>query len=245
MDLVIDIGNNRQKVAVFDSTGEIVYQQTYISLSKEDIIDTLYTYDIKRSILSTVVARNMELEHFLQLSSEYHLFTHASKLPIQLCYETPQTLGLDRIACAVAASQLYGRQHCLIIQSGTCLVVDFIDNTGHYYGGSISPGLNMRLAALQYYTANLPITALEKINYFLGRSTQQSIKSGVINGTIYEIEGFIKAYKSRYKTLKVLFTGGDGEFLQKSVKNSIFVGSNFVLIGLHKILQLNAENILA
>jgi type III pantothenate kinase len=192
-----------------------------------------------------VAARNTELERFLQFSSEYHLFTHASKLPIQLCYDTPQTLGLDRIACAVAAQQFYGRQHCLIVQAGTCLVLDFIDSAGNYYGGSISPGLNMRLAALRHYTANLPTTSLEKINYFLGQTTQQSIKSGVINGTIYEIEGFIKAYQSRYKMLKVLITGGDGEFLQKSVKNSIFVGSNFVLRGLHKILQLNAENILA
>jgi type III pantothenate kinase len=103
----------------------------------------------------------------------------------------------------------------------------------------------MRLAALHQYTAALPPTPLEKIDYFLGQSTQQSIKSGVINGTIYEIEGFIKAYQSRYKMLKVLITGGDGEFLQRSVKSSIFVGSNFVLRGLHKILQLNAENILA
>jgi type III pantothenate kinase len=245
MDLIIDIGNNRQKVAIFDAAGEMINMQVYQSLKTEDIIDILYVYDIRRSILSSVTGRNAELERFLQLSSEYHLFTHNSKLSVQLCYETPQTLGLDRIACAVAAHQFYGSHSCLIVQAGTCLVLDFIDSGGNYYGGSISPGLNMRLTALHQHTANLPLTLLEKIDYFLGRTTQQSIKSGVINGTIYEIEGFIKIYQSRYKGLKVLITGGDGEFLQKSVKNSIFVGSNFVLEGLHKILQLNAENILS
>ncbi|MDR1345857.1 MAG: type III pantothenate kinase [Bacteroidales bacterium] len=245
MDLIIDVGNNRQKVAVFDAAGEMVAMQIYKSLNMEDIIDIFYVYNIRRSILSSVIGCNVELERFLQLSSEYHRFTHNSKLPVQLCYATPQTLGLDRIACAVAAHQLYDHHSSLIVQAGTCLVFDFIDSDGNYYGGSISPGLNMRLAALHQHTANLPLIPLEKIDYFLGRTTQQSIKSGVINGTIYEIEGFIKNYQSRYNGLKVLITGGDGEFLQKSVKDSIFVGSNFVLKGLHKILQLNAEYILA
>jgi type III pantothenate kinase len=245
MDLVIDIGNNRQKVAVFNAAGKMVHVQTYQSFNKEDVIDIFCVYGIRRSILSTVTARNAELEHFLRSHSEYHLFTQASELSILLRYERPKTLGLDRIACAVAAHQRYRKHNCLIVQAGTCLVLDFVDSAGNYYGGSISPGLNMRLAALHQYTANLPPTPLEKIDYFLGKSTQQSIQSGVINGAIYEIEGFIKAYRSRYKTLKVLITGGDGELLQKSVKNSIFVGSNFVLKGLHKILQLNAENILA
>ena len=242
MNLVIDIGNSTHKWAVFSEEGEMVALQHEPQLTTELLQSTLAQYPIQNSICSAVGSFNEELLAILRERTHYVEFSHNSRLPITLCYETPQTLGLDRIANAVGASSLYPHQDVLSIQAGTCLVFDFIDHNDRYLGGSISPGLEMRFKALHHFTKNLPLFTQRPIDFFIGNSTQHSIESGVIHGIIDEINASIERYAQQSTDLKVLLTGGDAAFLCNSIKNTIFAPSNIVLLGLHKILQLNVEH---
>lgn len=240
MDLVIDIGNTLHKIAVFDKEN-IVFSCQYEKLEAEELTSVLNTYPISRSILSSVTENYEELAAILESRSEYIRYDRNVLLPISIDYETGHTLGPDRIANAVAANSRFPSQNVLSVQSGTCLVYDFIDERGVYQGGAISPGLEMRFKALHHFTHKLPLVTLKEIDHFIGRSTQQSMESGVINGVIHEINGFITQYENQYPGIRVLLSGGDSGYLQKSIKNAIFVGSNFILFGLHEILKLNAH----
>lgn len=239
MNLVIDIGNSLQKVAIFDSLDQMVFVTSVPKITLESLQNLFQKYNIEKSIISSVGKLDSSVASFIQQTSQLVPFTHQSKLPITIDYIHSETLGLDRIANCVAAASLFPNQNCLSIQAGSCMVYDFVNKNGEFQGGAISPGLNMRFKSLHDYTAQLPLEDFESIDYFLGQSTQQSIKSGVINGTIFEIDGQINAYKTKYLDLKVLLTGGNMNHLQKSIKNQIFAAPNLVLVGLNKILNLN------
>ena len=242
MNLVIDIGNSTHKWAVFADGGELVDLQQQHQLTPDLLQVTLNRYPISHSICSAVGAYDSQLISILEDKTNYHEFSYLSRLPIELCYETPQTLGLDRIANAVGAFSLYPHQDILSIQAGTCLVFDFIDHNSRYLGGSISPGIEMRFKALHHFTQKLPLVEKRDIDFFIGDSTQHSIESGVLHGIIDEINTSIDRYAQQATDLKVLLTGGDAAFLRNSIKNTIFAPSNLVLLGLHKILQLNVEH---
>jgi type III pantothenate kinase len=239
MNLVIDIGNSLHKIGVFNSNDELLFIDSIQNLSSEYLKDLMATYTIKNSILSEVGTINSSIMETLQNNTRFVPFTNSLRLPIQLAYLTPESLGKDRIASSVAAQNLFPGENCLVIQAGSCIVYDFTDQTGTFQGGAISPGLNMRFQALHHQTARLPLIKMTTINYFLGKDTQQSIKSGVINGVLFEIDGQINAYNTEYKEINTLLTGGDMTYLQKSIKNQIFATPNLVLIGLNKILNLN------
>ncbi|MFD2148184.1 type III pantothenate kinase [Mucilaginibacter antarcticus] len=138
-------------------------------------------------------------------------------------YKTPHTLGLDRLAAVTGANYLYPQQNNLVIDGGTCITYDFIDAGANYFGGSISPGLNMRYKALNYYTAVLPVVNQDK-NFAddAGDDTETAIKSGVQNGIKHELMGFIDSYAKHSPQLNIILTGGDGIFFDTLLKNSIF-----------------------
>lgn len=244
MDLVIDIGNTRCKVGIFNIIGEMLFFENFENLSLSRLQFLCDEYKVRRSILSSVRKEDPELITSLASNTQHVLFSHTSKLPITVAYHTPQTLGLDRLAGAVASCQSFPKEDVLSIQAGSCMVYDFVDRNGIYHGGAISPGIDMRFKALKQFTGKLPLIEKSEINYYVGNDTQQSIKSGVINGLIFEVKGFIDQYKSDYPNLKIILSGGDAEYLRKSIKNVIFAGSNFILKGLHEILKINAEEIL-
>ena len=125
--------------------------------------------------------------------------------------------------------------------AGTCLVADFVNEKGEYLGGSIAPGVRMRFQALSQFTARLPLVEPENIDFFVGDNTHNSILSGVMNGITQEINGIIRQYSRHYTHLKVILSGGDAELLQNSIKKRIFAAQNPILVGLHKILILNAS----
>ena len=127
----------------------------------------------------------------------------------------------------------------LAIQAGSCLVTDLVTAKGDYLGGTIAPGLRMRLRALEHFTARLPLLEPTPVDYLVGDTTEKSILSGVVNGLVGEIEGMICRYQAQFSPLKVVLTGGDAPLLSNSLKNSIFAAPNLVLLGLYKILRFN------
>ena len=241
MDLIIDIGNTLHKLAVFDENGVLlhIYHENRLTIP---FLEAVFSqYPIHQAIISSVGKDDDKVLRWLDAHTQLILFSHQCQLPITMGYASPETLGTDRIANAVGANTLYPNQNVLSLMAGTCLVADFVNEKNEYLGGSISPGLRMRFQALSHFTARLPLIEPENIDFLTGDTTKNSILSGVMHGMIHEINGIIRQYSAQYKGLKVILSGGDAQMLQNSIKKRIFAAQNPILLGLYKILRLNAS----
>ena len=239
MNLIIDIGNSVAKLALFHQN-ELI-DVFYDSNQSLDTLSTICSqYSIERSILSTVInLNNTILEQLKTLKCKLLQIDYQTVLPIKILYQTPQTLGSDRIAAVVGAQTLKPRKDILVIDAGTCLTYDFIDAQGNYYGGNIAPGKAMRLKALHSYTAKLPLIEAEGDTPELGYNTETAIRSGVIKGMEFEINGYITHLQKKYPGLLVFLTGGDEFSFDTNLKNIIFADKFLVLKGLNRILEYN------
>lgn len=241
MNLIIDVGNTRIKTAVFDGSkmihNESLTGNSFISEAKR-IVEK---YNCTNAIISSVGFINKS--QIDELRAEINLITldFNTKLPFVNKYATPKTLGVDRIALVSSAVATYRNKNVLIIDTGTCITYDFVNNEGNYYGGAISPGLQMRYKALNVFTEKLPLLEPSEIVELVGNSTEMSIHSGVINGIINEIDGIVNQYRKKNADLTVVLTGGDVNFLSNRLKNGIFANPNFLLEGLNTILTYNIK----
>lgn len=180
--------------------------------------------------------RNLEL---LESSFDVQYLSNNSRLPVELDYKTPDSLGIDRIALAVAANKLFPGENTLVVDAGTCITYDFIDAYGIYRGGQICPGLQMRLNAMHRYTTNLPQLNVQDSYEEIGKSTEECMISGALLGTINETEGFIKSYNSAFGKINICITGGDSQFFVLNMKTEILAFPFLVLQGLNEILNFN------
>jgi len=239
MRLIVDIGNTFTKLGVSNNNNEVT-NLTRLPNNNSQIIEYISSFPIKKAIISNVGKENTELIKYLKkLNIPSIIFNSNTPIPIKNLYKTPETLGVDRLAAIIGAYSLYVKQNILIIDAGTALTIDFINEKGEYLGGNISPGIEMRFKSLNNFTEKLPlISKTDKYNT-IGDSTETAIISGVQQGIINEIEGYISHFSNKYKNLKIILTGGDSFFFEKNIKNTIFANSELVLIGLNNILQYN------
>ena len=239
MNLVLDIGNNFFKLGIFDNSDLIFSfsdKNDKISIEIEKIIS-------KYKQVNSALISNVSSIKIIDLLNKYKIQTFELDsnfiFPFKLNYQTPETLGNDRLALAAAATILFPNSNNLVIDAGTCITIDLIDNNNHFMGGSISPGVKMRYKSLNNYTANLPLLENQNNFNFPGNSTDASIHAGVIGGVSNEIMGFIDIINCRYNKVNVILTGGDAKILSKTLKITIFANQNFILEGLNCILNLN------
>ena len=242
MNLIIDIGNTATKLAVFQSDKMIIVQTvatTELVAEVEKLVEKFSK--IKQGLLSSVkIIDNLDLER-LQNLLPITILEVSLQMPFKNCYDTPLTLGVDRLALMAAAVDQYPKSNVLVIDAGSCITYDFMDANQNYLGGAISPGLEMRYKSLEAFTSNLPLLQKTVPNQPIGSSTEASIHSGILYGILYEIEGAIKAYQNKFPDLTVILTGGDADFLCKQFKISIFAHSNFLLEGLNFLLEFNSN----
>jgi type III pantothenate kinase len=241
MKLAIDIGNTRVKAAVFEG-GKLI--ELYV-FDRNKIISEIKKIVKKNTISAGIISNvaSISEKKMLQLKESVNLqvVSSASKIPFINLYQTPNTLGVDRIALVAGAVKQFPNKNVLIIDAGTCITFDFINSKSEYLGGAISPGIKMRYKALNVFTANLPLIEGFELDDFIGKNTKDSIISGVLNGVQKEINGVIDDYKHKYLQLTVVLTGGDTNVLSKQLKSSIFANQNFLLQGLNEILEFNGH----
>lgn len=241
MNLIIDIGNTRAKLALFEGF-DLIEKNTILEeeFTLEYITLFFQKNKIENSILSASGVVEKPLLDFLQAKENFILLSHQTPIPIINAYDTPETLGKDRLASAVAAHYFFSEKNCLVIDCGTCTTYNFINEKGEFLGGNITPGLKMRLEAMHTLTAKLPLVELEKNDISLvGNDTKTALQSGAQLGAAYEMQGFIEAYIQRFGNIRTLLTGGNADFFVKRLKNQIFADSNLVLFGLNIILNYN------
>lgn len=242
MNLIIDIGNTFSKIALFNDD-ELVTVSSVSKINNQHIKELQKNYDSPdKVIVSSVKDLTSETELFLK--ENFNTFIKLgpdTPIPIENLYQTKETLGNDRLAAAVGAFSILPGSNTLIIDAGSAITYDLINEKNQYLGGKISPGLDMRFNALHYFTARLPQIKTEKFNKLFGNTTKESILAGVQSGIIYETDKTIDIFKEFFTNLNVFITGGDANFFEKKLKNSFFVNFNLTLIGLNCILKYNGK----
>ena len=239
MNLVIDIGNTKVKLALFNNNS-IEYQTT---LGLQDLENEIDKIEFRKGILCSVLD-NIIIDKILEKNSEILKLSEKTSIPIKNNYKTKKTLGLDRLANVIGANSISKNINCLVIDIGTCLKFDFKNKNNEYLGGSISPGLEMRFKALNAFTNKLPLIENIENPELIGVNTNNSIMSGVINGMKSEIIQMINEYRDKYDKISIYLTGGDLEVFKsiaKQQKNSIFALNYLTLQGLNTILEHNAK----
>jgi len=248
VNLVIDIGNTFTKAALFRGR-DLEEVRVFRENSKDEIRKLLLIWPVEKAIISSVKDDAKDYEEIFEGRAQLIRFSAACSHRIDNRYKTPHTLGLDRLAAIIGAEARYPQSNCLCIDAGTCITYDFIDAQRRYFGGVISPGLQMRLKAMHTFTERLPLVEMdENFDSAYGGDTREAILAGALTGTYHEMTGFINNYITRFPDLRVLICGGDANFFVSRLKNSIFAHvvepePNLVLIGLNEVIhQYNDKN---
>ena len=243
MILTIDVGNTRIKSAVFENN-TLIKASFFLNENFQTEIENILNENKKIKVLVLASVGKLEKQAFMSFSNRVKIYfiSRESSFPFQNNYVTPSTLGIDRMVLAAGAVLQFPSQKRLVIDSGTCVTYDFIDEDNIYQGGAISPGIRLRYEAMHNYTAKLPLLSIEEPENIIGNSTNQSLHSGVINGLTFEIEGYIDSLMSKNENFIIILTGGDANFLAKRLKNTIFANSNFLLESLNYLYQYQIKN---
>lgn len=236
--LCFDFGNTRLKCGVFN--GRDLQEVITLENDHDDTIRSLITrYHPEKSILSSVINHNPEMEMLLAESGKFHKLDHQSVLPVTSPVGKPQTIGADRLALVVAAADLFPVSNSLVVGLGTAITYNFLNKKNEFLGGGISPGMEMRFKSLNTFTAKLPLVKKDLNLPLIGYDTRTNILSGVILGMAKEIDGMIDLYHEKYRNLNVLLTGGDSAYFAYHLKNKIFADLNLIFKGLYAISELN------
>ena len=236
--LCFDFGNTRKKVAVFH--GAEMKEAIVLPDDGLEIIQSLINkFNPAKSILSSVINHNPVIEELLAATTKFHKLSHLTKVAFTTPVGKPETIGADRLALTAAAVYYYPTYNNLVIGMGSCITYNFINKYHEFIGGAISPGLEMRLKALNYYTAKLPLIKPDSNVPLIGYDTNTNILSGVVLGMAKEMDGFIEAYREKYRNINVLLTGGDIVYLASHLKNKIFADPDLIFKGLYAISEVN------
>ena len=236
--ICFDFGNTRLKAAIFNNHEllEVVVLNNGDLIEIEALLDKCKP---QKTILSSVIHHDKNIELLLAQKSKFHLLGPSTLINFTTPVGKPETIGADRLALVAAAVDLYPNQHNLIISLGTCITYNFVSNQHAFLGGSISPGTQMRFKAMHEQTALLPLIQPSSEFTLVGYDTKTNLLSGVILGIAAEIDGIIAAYEEKYANFNVLLTGGDICYFVPHLKKRIFADPNLIFKGLYAICEKN------
>jgi len=238
MNVVIDWGNTRIKAALVENN---VLVEKHSFLQKHEVVDFLKSKPIENALISSVSGNPHELIEQIQLTGKIVELAASTPLPIKNKYATPNTLGVDRLAAACGAWGLFQNQASLVIDLGSCINYEFVSGNGNYLGGAISPGITMRFRAMNQFTANLPNVKPQSKPAWIGNNTESCLLSGVMNGVLSEIQGFVNYATKDNPSCNILICGGEASLLDGEIKSAKYI-PELVLLGLNYILQYNLSN---
>ena len=238
MNLVIDFGNTNIECGIFDAN-RLIDQLSFPGTKEvRDFINQSIYYQI--GVCSVNQSKADIFEAIPELKSALFL-SHTTPSPLRIDYKTPETLGMDRLAAAIGANAIFPGKSLMVIDIGTCITYDFVTREGVYEGGLISPGIELRYNAMNDYTKNLPLLNQRDTSLLIGKSTEESMVSGVINGIAGEMQSHISQFMLNNADLKVIMTGGGAKIFESKIKSDIFVALEIVLVGLNRVLEYNVE----
>lgn len=238
MQILVNIGNTHTQVAKLTDDGiEIVgYCQT------KELADISMEIAAKfasgsQILVATVVPETKEIltESWADFSILWLNYELVSKI-VDFSDVDPTTIGADRLANALAATTL--ERPAVIIDAGTCITTEIIDESNKFLGGAIIPGRKLMRQALHHHTAQLPKVELtEALPNPIGKNTVDAMKAvdlSVIGGLKELIS---RSQESLEKQLKVYITGGDAPYFAENIEKAEQLGPNFTLEGLALLLK--------
>ncbi|MBS1730559.1 MAG: type III pantothenate kinase [Bacteroidetes bacterium] len=237
--ICFDLGNTLLKYAVFygdQCKGIFILENAGIE-SFQKVLDK---YTPQKTILSSVVNHEKSIETLLAEKSQFHKLSHESKLPFTIPIAKKETVGADRLALMSAARTIYPGMHTLVISFGSCITYNFMNASGVFLGGAISPGMEMRFKAMHTFTAKLPLINANPIFPLIGYDTRTNLLSGVMLGIRGEINYQVELYEERYSNFNAVLTGGDMRYFASHLKKKIFADPQFIYKGLYAISELNS-----
>lgn len=236
--LCFDFGNTRLKCGVFKSN--LITEVIVLTGDSPKILQQLIDkYHPAKTVLSSVIDHDPQVEIILGSQSVFHKVSHLTKLPFTAVVAKPETIGADRIALAAGAVYFYSGKNNLVIGMGSCVTYNFINKYNQFLGGSISPGMEMRFTSLKTFTAKLPLVKPSWNFPLIGYDTKTNILSGILLGMCKEIDGIIEEYSKRFGNFNVLLTGGDAPYFVAHLKNKIFADPDLIFKGLYAISEYN------
>lgn len=238
--ICFDFGNTRLKYAIFQDD-ELQEIADLPDTSAQTIKELLNRFQPGKSILSSVIDHDESIEQILRETTSFHLLNASSNLPFTTSVPKPETIGADRLALCAAAVHYYPKKNNLVISTGSCITYNFISQYHSFLGGSISPGMEMRFKAMNYYTAKLPLIKAEWDFPLIGYDTKTNLLSGVLYGLATEIDGVVERYQMKYRNFNVLLTGGDTAFFAHLLKSKIFADPDLLFKGLYAISEQNHD----
>ncbi|MBR1809285.1 MAG: type III pantothenate kinase [Paludibacteraceae bacterium] len=244
MNLCIDQGNSRTKVALFREDGKLQKSFIYRSFHSSDVERLFSLYPITDAIISSVSNIEPAVVNVLHRQSRgFILFDHTTPVPIRNMYDTPQTLGQDRLAAAVGANALFPDTDLLIIDAGSAITYDFVSKDNCYMGGNIAPGIKMRLTVLRQMTKKLPQVEVEENQLIplFGKNTNDAIAAGVIRGIAFEVKGYMRTLSERVGDFQTIISGGSAPYIVNNLQQQVRVEKHLVLMGLNRILCFNKQ----
>jgi type III pantothenate kinase len=236
--ICFDFGNTRMKAAIFEN--EIFLEELVLPNDETATIEKLLAdHNPQKTILSSVIEHNIEIENLLSAKTAFHKLSHLTKANFTTPVGKPESIGADRLALSAAAVHFFPGKNNLVIALGSCITYNFINQYHEFIGGSISPGMEMRFKAMQVFTAKLPLVQKDWNYPIIGYDTKTNMQSGVIAGITYEIAGFIEEYTRKYSNFNVVLTGGDTSYFAGQLKNKIFADPYFLFKGLYALSETN------
>lgn len=238
MDLVIDRGNSRNKVALFHAG--TVFDQAITGGSIQQIQHWLNGRVPERIAIGASGEQDLV---GLERLAPVIVIRGNSPAPIRVAYATPDTLGVDRLANAVALARMFPRRAAMAVDLGTCITFDLVDPGERYLGGAISPGLRMRALAMHEHSARLPKVDPDGPVEAIGTTTDGALRTGIVTGVRHELGGWISEARYQWPDLAVVLTGGDAPRFARALKSGIFADPLLTLRGLHALLEFQSPSV--
>lgn len=216
--ILVEIGNTSVK-AVREQSGEL---QPVFKVSTNDIDELRQQLTLlmdNETVLLSSVRKDLTsviFEHVERLT--IHAIQYDQLGKIKLDYETPETLGIDRVLACAGAVYITGTD-VIVVDAGTACTVDYMTADYSFKGGVILPGLPMLRHSMKTLTPELPEVEPALPEHYPGRSTREAIEIGLNGGYIHAISRFVEQYKNRFDDSAILITGGDGRFVQEKLKD--------------------------
>lgn len=237
MNLVVDAGNTRLKYAFFE--GNQLMDAKYKS---DELFQDIKKWQILKGPIDLLLSGSGYIPEDLRmaLKESVNLCVEASPLmplTLKIGYDTPMTLGFDRIAICTGAMSLFPGKPLLVIDSGTCITFNYVNAEGVFLGGNISPGLEIRFRGLKHFTAHLPLVEATENYGGMGRTTEEAIRNGVMDGMLFEVETYIRNFVENFEYGQVVITGGNSCFFEKRLSNCVSFCKMLGFIGLNEILE--------
>ena len=234
--LIVDIGNTRTKIGVFQD-GSLAALINSDDAPESAIEECFNDWAVKELFISTVRANEVLKRYLNKRGVPFEFLDHRTSLPLTLDYQTPETLGRDRIAAVVGAWHLSGGANALVIDAGTCITYDWVSEKGVYLGGNIAPGLTMRIQAMHEFTFRLPIAKPTEMRGLQGKSTNEALYYGGAYGVIAEAEYYHR--QTCWDAFEMYLTGGAGKWLSEQLELPHHYEKDLVIKGLYEIFAFN------